>query len=622
MEKKLLSGRYRLLEMIDSGGSSNIYKALDTKTGEVIAAKVLKQELEMNATAVQRFKKEAQAALRLKHANIIKTRDSGADGTTRYIIMDFIDGRTLKNIIAINEPLPLQYVVDLVKKICLALQYAHTKDLVHRDVKPHNIMVDTQGEPYITDFGIAEKTGADQPAGDREEIMGSVHYISPEQARGEKTDKRSDIYSLGVVLYEILTGNVPFDGDTSVEIALQHVNQPMPALPKSTIPQSLSRIIQRATQKDKALRYTSASAMYKDLSRCLAEPDGAYVRLPNVFRKPSKIQDTHKRAMVGMRGILIGSLAIAAFIVILLVVFNVNYVKTIARVTVPDLSGYTSQEAETAIAERNLVPKLSNEFSETVVSGVVIRQDPAGGTKVYEGATINIYVSVGPDLPHMPNVVGMSEEDAVNLLKEIGLSDVTVIEHSEGNGEYGTIIEQVPAENDTFTAQDKVTLTVKTQPEALTQKAPSVANIDLSQALTTLKELGFTQFFVYEEQDQNKPGGTITGQNPAQGVSQSVGLPFTMWIAEYPNVYLLSKTLQLETEDDDSLVTIALKTKVDGTEVYFILKEMKMSAGTQRLDLSSEIGLPVEKSEFEAQLVVFINGFSVQSNDVTVKSGG
>ncbi len=621
----MLAGRYRLLEMIDSGGSSLIYQAMDTKLNRIVAAKVLKPEFVKNTPALDRFKKEGQAALRLKHANIIQATDAGVDGESYYIIMDFVNGRTLKHIIAINEPLPVKFVVNAAKKLCLALEYAHVKGLIHRDVKPHNIMIDTDGEPYITDFGIAEKISPAQVATVQEEnVMGSVHYFSPEQARGEKVDKRTDIYSFGIVLYEMLTGRVPFDGETSVEIALQHLNQPMPEIPKSgDIPQSLNRIIQKATQKDKNLRYKSAFAMYEDLCRALTERDGEYIRLPKSPKPAPTLASAQKKTTVGTRSILFGSLGILGFIVILLLIFNMNFGKSIPTVIVPNVVNSTAQDAQDAMTSLNLVPGLQNRFSDTVVSGLVISQDPPGGTEVNEGAPISIYVSVGPDLPHMLNVVGMQVEDAKEFLKKNGITNtVRIIEQTEGEYTDGTVISQVPAENDTFTENDQITLTVKSSAATLSQKAPSVANTALPDALDTLKALGFKRFYVYQEQNKNKSDGVVINQNPASGVSQPVSQPFTLWVAEYNSVYNLSESLDLTIDDDDSLVTLALKTQVNGTDVYFILKETEMNAGKQLLDYSTQVGLPVDQDQVRAQFIVFVNDSAVQTLDVTLQSGG
>lgn len=621
----LLAKRYQLTELVDTGGSSVIYKAVDTKNNAVVAAKILKQEFTANPEFVDRFKKEVQVALRLKHANIIRAFDAGVDGDKYYIIMDFIDGKTLKHIININKALPVNFVVSVAKKLCLALEYAHVKGFIHRDIKPHNILIDMEGEPYIGDFGIAKKIAPAISEIKEENVMGSVHYFSPEQARGEKVDKRSDIYSLGIVLYEMLTGEVPFDGETSVEIALKHLNHPMPETTDkaSGIPQSLNRIIQKATQKDKDLRYKSAFSMYEDLSRALAEKDGSFVKLQK--SKEEKTLHEHmraeKRTHTGSKTILAGALGVLATIIVFLVVFNYNFKDSVQDVIVPDIVNATEQAATERILSSDLTPTVDYDFSDTIGMGLVISQDPAPGSEVKEGQTVTIYVSAGPDLPVMTGVIGMPLEDAIDSLNKEGITNIEVIEQTDGDYVDGTVISQVPAENDKIKDTDTVTLTVKAAPDALLKKAPNVIDLSLIQALETLKSSGFTKFYIYEEESE-QPSGIVTNQTPALNVSQEVSLPFTLWISEYDNNYSFTKPIDIQIDDDNTIVKIALKMNVNGSDVYFIIRESSEDAGNLQLEISSSLGLPYEDSMIEAQMVVFLNDVAEQTFDVTLYSGG
>ena len=634
IEGIMLANRYQLLELVDTGGSSYIYKAMDTRNNAVVAAKVLKPELMSNPVFVERFKKEVQAALRLRHANIIRSYDAGLDNDNYYIIMDFINGKTLKHIITINKPLPVKFVVNIAKKICLSLEYAHVKGFIHRDIKPHNIMIDMEGEPFLTDFGIAEKITQGSSGVEEENVMGSVHYFSPEQARGEKMDKRTDIYSLGIVLYEMLISKVPFDGETSVEIALQHLNQPMPEIIDKTgdIPPSLNRIIQKATQKDKELRYKSAFAMYEDLNRCLTERDGGYIKL----QKPAPAQNLLEEETIkpkssrGIRTILLGAISVMAAIVILLLVFNMNFDSGSDTIPVPDVVNATEQTAREEVEALDLVPAFKNTFSSEVNTGLVISQDPLPGTEMKAGQTVNINVSAGPNLPPMPDVVGMPLEDAkehlINYLKDHNIDqnieDIDVIEQTDGNYPEGTVISQVPLENDKVTQNEKITLTVKIKSDTLLKKAPDVIKQPLSEALKVLNTSGYSTFYIYEEENNSYGGGIVLNQTPAQGVSQEVSLPFTMWVSEYRNTYTMKRTLDFIIEDDNTKVTIALKTQIDGTDVYFILRESMENAGNPRLDLSVDIGLPFDTDAVNAQMIVFINDIAEQTIDVTLQNGG
>lgn len=339
LEDKLLANRYQLIEQIDSGGTAYIYKALDIKNNRIVAIKMLKPEYAADSDFVDRFKKEVSASLRLKHANIIRSYDAGKDGDKYYIAMDFIDGKTLKHIININEPLNIKFVVNLAKKICLALEYAHVKGFIHRDIKPQNIMIDKDGEPYIADFGIAKKINSGEISQGGEEVVGSVHYFSPEQARGEYMDKRTDIYSLGIVIYEMLTGKVPFDGESSVEIALMHVNNAIPDVTSENpqVPKSLEKIIKKAASKNKENRYKSAFAMYEDLMRCMEEPDGEYIKLQEDSAEAQEEKYTELKSHKVIKIIVLCSVATVALLTFVVVFFNAAFMNTNADISVPNV---------------------------------------------------------------------------------------------------------------------------------------------------------------------------------------------------------------------------------------------------------------------------------------------
>jgi serine/threonine-protein kinase len=622
LEGQLLAKRYNLTELVDTGGSSVIYKAVDTKTNAVVAAKILQPDLAGNPEFIDRFKKEVQVALRLKHANIIRAFDAGLDGHQYYIIMDFINGKTLKHIITINKALPVKFVVNVAKKLTLALEYAHVKGFIHRDIKPHNIMIDMEGEPYIADFGIAKKITQTSGTIEEENVMGSVHYFSPEQARGEKVDKRSDIYSLGIVLYEMLTGHVPFDGETSVEIALKHLNQPMPDIVDKTgeIPASINRIIQKATQKNKEMRYKSAFAMFEDLNRCLNEKDGEYVKLQK-NQEDESLSRSDKKPQAGLRTILIIALGVMATIIIFLLVFNMNFGEYSQNVAVPNVINSTEQAAQEEVLSYNLTPNIVYDFSEEIGMGLVIRQEPSPGSEIKEGQTVTIYVSAGPNLPVMPSVVGMPLEDAIDYLNKDNITNIEVIEQTDGDYIDGTVISQVPEENDKIKDTDTVTLTVKTAPEILTKKAPNVIGQSLTEALNTLESSGFTVFYVYEEKN-DQPSGTVFNQTPALNVSQKVNLPFTLWVSQYKDVYIFTKTLDINIEDDNTYVTVALKINMNGSDVYFLIKESVENAGTLDLDISSVLGLPYDEPAVDAQLVIFLNDIVEQTFDISLVNGG
>ena len=298
MENTLLAGRYLIESVIGEGGFSVIYSATDKKTNETVVVKVLKKEFVSDNVHVSLFKKEAAIASKLRHKHIVRTYDTGRDGDIYYMVMDYVDGKSLKHIINLNQGLPVKFVVDVAKKICLALEYAHAKGVVHCDIKPHNIMIDMQGEPYLMDFGISGHIDSSTPyLSENGQVLGSVHYLSPEQAKAELLDRRTDIYSLGIVMHEMLTGSVPFEGESSIEIALKHINEEVPDVEENAsqkVPESLQNIILKATQKSRQLRYKSALLMYRDIDKCLEHKSGEYVKVSSAVK--TKKEKARKKA--------------------------------------------------------------------------------------------------------------------------------------------------------------------------------------------------------------------------------------------------------------------------------------------------------------------------------------
>ena len=456
----LIANRYRLIEQIDSGGFSQIYRALDLKTDREVAVKMLRQEYAKSARHVSRFKKECSIALKLKHPNIVSVSDAGQENGQYFMVMEYIDGRTLKHIISINETLPLQFVVDVSKKLCMALEYAHAKGVIHRDIKPQNVLIDLNGEPHLCDFGIAERVRSEE-ALQGEEVLGSVHYFSPEQAKGEQVDGRSDIYSLGIMMHEMLTGSVPFEGETSMEIALKHLNEQVPdadAQSAEKVPRSLCRILRKATQKKKSDRYRSAFAMYRDLTRCLEEPDGDYVKLAIKREERAKINEEkrHKKAIA----IIVCAAVALAGIVAAIVLCGASVDNK--KIFVPNVVNDTLEDAQAVFRERGLVMEITYVFDDTVGEGLVISQEPQAGTSVESTQSVMLTVSQGPELIYMPEVIGLSEEEAKMLLTVEGILRYDIIEEVNPEVPAGYVFAQIPDAEEQVTADDDVVLKVST----------------------------------------------------------------------------------------------------------------------------------------------------------------
>ena len=267
MSNKLLAGRYELIEKIGEGGMAVVYKGKDRLLNRYVAIKILRPEFTKDEQFIESFKRESQASARLSHANIVGVYDVGKEGNIHFIVMELIDGKVLSEVIKEKGRIEYKEAISIIRQVASALSLAHKNQIIHRDIKPHNILITSTGVAKLADFGIAKAVSAATIVGGNNKIMGSVHYFSPEQARGAYVDERSDIYSLGIVLYEMLTGKVPFDGDNPVSIALMHINDPMPSLTKEVpgIPPQLEKIVNKATEKYQSNRYKTVDEMIKDL---------------------------------------------------------------------------------------------------------------------------------------------------------------------------------------------------------------------------------------------------------------------------------------------------------------------------------------------------------------------
>lgn len=616
----VLAGRYRLIEQIDSGGSAYIYKAMDELTKQIVAVKVLKPELTENEEFVQRFKKEVQAAAKLRHANIIRAYDAGLDNGTYYIVMDLIEGKTLKHLINVNGPLPIKYAVAVAKKICLALEYAHVKGFVHRDIKPHNVMIDMTGEPYIADFGIARNLAQNTITAEEGSVMGSVHYFSPEQARGERVDKRSDIYSLGILIYEMVTGKVPFDADTSVAIALKHINDPMPDARDEmpSIPESINKIIQKATQKDKHFRYKSAFNMYEDLQRCLSEPDGEYVKYSESKRTQQHLEEAHaKRSKQSVKRLVLtfGVAAVVVFAIIAIVSAVINF-NAERPVPLQNFVGMTEKNAVEAAQKITSMPTITYENSSEAEKGVVIRQDPAAGTAFKKEDPLTLVVSNGTGSDIMPNVTDMDITQARKILLENGIELNQIVEDTKGDMPVGYVIEQHPAAGESVTQSGSVWLTVKASPDVQKVVIPNVQSMDIADALGVLKLRDLSLFFIYEKESSEQEGVVIS-QSPQENTELATNKPVMLTVPEPEGRrYRLSEPIDLNIPKDATSLRIGVPGDIDGTPVYYIIYDTMVESGDHAIEPTGTIIMDSDEETMQKDIVIFLDGIQVKTESV------
>lgn len=475
MSNKVLAGRYELFERIGEGGMSVVYKAKDKLLNRFVAIKILKPEFINDHKFIDSFRRESQAAASLSHPNIVNIYDVGREGNIHYIVMELIEGRTLSDYIKEQGAMPYPKVIALSKQIAAALSFAHKNHIIHRDVKPHNVMITPNGTAKITDFGIAKAVNAATIVDNTDGIIGSVHYFSPEQARGGYVDEKSDIYSLGIVMYEMLTGRVPFDGDNPVNIALMHINGEMtpPSKLVAGVPPALEHIIMKCTDKYPVNRYASADELIEALNNLefvgsvvgdsvliggdknkgpIAETDyddgeDYYDDYDERSRDGRKSKGGKKDGMDKKKKIIIIAAAAAVLILAGIITAFATGLLGGREIEAPDFTDMTVEEARDYISENELdlrIKEGDEVISEDIEKGHIVSQDPAGGEMIREGGAIKVNISIGLGDGTVPDLVGNDREDAESLLEAAGFTLGSVTEQASDE-DAGTILSQDPS---------------------------------------------------------------------------------------------------------------------------------------------------------------------------------
>lgn len=493
-----INGRYKLIEMVGGGGMANVYLARDMILDRDVALKILRMDFNNDEEFIKRFNREAQSATSLAHPNIVSIYDVGEENDIYYIVMEYVDGFTLKQYIQKYFPIPVEEALDIMRQITAAISHAHHNGIIHRDIKPQNILIDNEGTVKITDFGIALALSATNIT-QTNAVLGSVHYLSPEQARGGMANKKSDIYSLGIVMFELLTGRLPFSGESAVSIALKHLQSetPSPKRWNPEIPQSVENIILKATAKDSYYRYESVDAMEEDIRTSLnperlnespfaipedhdatkaipiitddqlSSIDETIIRGPEkntiIFdedeedsnlesgtkvKKKQKKQKTKSKKQNKKRikwpAILVTLFLLLAMVAILTITVFPSLLGP-KEVVIPDLKGKEIDEATSQLENLGLVMGKKIEINDDEVeNGLVIKTNPKEGKTVKEGAKIDIYQSVGKETITLSDYEGRNYEDVEDLLNKMGFKDVAVTEVFD-DSEVGTIIDQEPS---------------------------------------------------------------------------------------------------------------------------------------------------------------------------------
>ncbi|MCW2277203.1 Stk1 family PASTA domain-containing Ser/Thr kinase [Heliophilum fasciatum] len=639
MIDRVFAERYEIQEHLGGGGMAHVYKAWDRKLERAVTVKILRDSLTTDEEFVRRFRREAQAIACLSHPNIVNVYDVGREGETDYIVMEYIHGPTLKEVIRRRAPLAPEEAIDLAKQICDALEHAHEQGIVHRDIKPHNILLTRNGRVKVTDFGIARSiTQSTMTMTMERTIVGSVHYLSPEQAKGVPVDAKSDIYALGVVLYELLSGRLPFEGDTPIAVALQQIQQTPPALTEVNpqVPAALQEIVLRALEKDPARRYRNARAFKEDLENVFTgqiigrlpvpDDDSPTMRIgsdlakllqaaplpqqpqplpqlpPQPFREelqatlppggmempvmaPNGEEQNQRRKK--KRNILIGS--VAAMVLVLVGLFWAwkSYMN-VPEVKVPDVVGRHHLEATSILQRANLTFTPTTAYSPTVAKDYVISQDPPGGDQlVKQGREIRLTISLGPRNVKLPDVTKKFQQEAMALLQEDFKIEIDEQIHAQIPA--GIVIAQFPPGNTEQATGSTVRLTIS-KGAGEKKPLPNVIGYKVQEAQAKMEELKIDVKLKADE-TSDAPVGTIVAQDPPPETLVKIGDVVTLTYSGAPATpapKTLSVTIPVPNDGKEHLVRLVLQDKNGNRQEVYSGKHRGGEAVTKEISYTGE----------------------------------
>ncbi|MEV7974185.1 Stk1 family PASTA domain-containing Ser/Thr kinase [Cellulomonas sp. NPDC089187] len=582
---RILAGRYEVGELIGRGGMAEVHIGHDTRLGRTVAIKILRSDLARDPSFLARFRREAQAAAALNHPAIVAVYDTGEDTFTEpsgalshvpFIVMEYVEGHTVRDILRDGQAVPIEEAIEITSGVLSALEYSHHAGIVHRDIKPANVMLTPTGAVKVMDFGIARAV-ADSAATmtQTQAVIGTAQYLSPEQARGETVDARSDLYSAGCLLFELLTGRPPFIGDSPVAVAYQHVREtaPAPSSIASDVPEVLDRICAKALAKERENRYASAAEFRADLEAAArggqvsaptlaaaglaagaatqvmspqqadatqvmpgsAAPAWAPTALePTGAPEEDEEEETTSKKWLWITLSIVGVLAVAGIIWVLL---QGNQTEETPQVTIPTVTGQAEAEATTALTDLGFEVKRVEETSATVAAGMVTKTDPAEGTSVDEGSTVSLYVSTGPDTASVPDVTGMTQDQARDQLEQAGFTVGNVTPEDSPDQSAGRVLRTDPAPGQAVEAGSEIALVVASGNVQL----PDLTGQAEADASATLNGLKLTAVIRNEESSDAAPGTVLRQDRQAGPVPQ--GTTVTLTIASAPTTVTIPDSI-------------------------------------------------------------------------------
>lgn len=588
MKGMVFAERYKLEEFIGQGGMSLVYRAVDVRTGHNVAVKILKSEYNGDKEFLERFQREAQAASLMSHHNIVNLLDVGVEGEFRYLVLEYVKGNTLKDIIRQRGRLNSATAIQVTVRILSALQHAHDNGIIHRDIKPQNVLIHSDGHVKVADFGIARMTNAFTISkGDT--VVGSVHYSSPEQATGSVVEATSDIYSTGVVLYEMLTGRVPFVGDTPVAVAMQHINDAPPPVTELApeTPPAVIAVLMKAMAKSPADRYQTAREMADALLKAkdgIVDPAAASIAAQAYTPQPPKQEPQpkprqpvqpkpRKRLSRKQRQTIITTCVMSALMLAMLVFGVINVYRSVLNSTsAPDVIGLTREEAAVYAKRNGLNLQEKEQSHSTIPAGSIIDQLPEPETNMRKGDSLLITVSTGPQSNIMPNMVGYTYEEATATLQDLAFTVVVI--RTTSSEPQGKVLAQSPEAGGSYAVGQSVELTISggsTLVPEVTGKTPEEASAILAESNLTL---GTSQ---YREVLDASQVGKIMAQEPIAGTLVVIDAPVTLTIAKAAKPYKGEVFVEMPQSDRDRELLVVLVEAGGEVEQY----RAKYSAGQQ-----------------------------------------
>lgn len=663
-----INNRYEVIGRVGAGGMSDVYKAKDHKLNRNVAIKVLKQEYSNDKNFVSKFRVEAQSAASLIHPNIVNVYDVGEDDGLYYIVMELIEGITLKRYIEKKGKLSYRETISIAIQIANGIECAHNNQIVHRDIKPQNIMISREGKVKVTDFGIARAASANTINGN---AMGSVHYISPEQAGGKYVDEKSDIYSLGITMFEMLTGKVPFDGESTVTIALKHIQSSVPNVIEfvDDVPVSLEKIVLKCTQNKSEKRYPKISLLISDLKRALAEPDVDFVQLDtsntggstvmitddeiNQIRKETKgkdLKDIDYKSdpddidalspkmdrLFNIGGVVVGIIALIIAAIALTWVLSGNNIKlpkneeeaeeTIAqnKTVVPNVVGRTSDEAEVMLNEKHLGFEYDSNYvnSDIYPEDTIVTQSIDAGTVVDRNKTVKLVVSKGPKKINVPSGIVNSDLDSVmEDLDDLGLKAEVIYEYSDKD--VGIVISCSPTERASVSKTDTIRLTVSRGNDKTGEKIATVPNVvgyEQGKAQEKISDAGFSVGGVKEAYNDDVEKGKVIRQIIKGGSSAPVGTSVSIVVSKgpeggekYHGTYTFAMENLIDSDGNpiiEGVVSVALNDVLQKVDAGY--SDVSMWKGDYTMKLEGD-------KKGKSTIELFVDGKSVIKDTVKLK---